>query len=105
MLGRFEEQPVAIKRMLKEYVHVALREVELLRNSDRHPNVIRSVFVSNDVTVPDVRLCYLAACLGGYLFACVLALTARFAAATIAWKKTLSLCTLPLSFALQPWLR
>eukprot|EP00045_Choanoeca_perplexa_P011726 m.125461 g.125461 ORF g.125461 m.125461 type:complete len:825 (-) comp15741_c0_seq2:311-2785(-) len=46
--GCFEKQPVAIKRMLKEYVDIALREVELLRNGDRHPNVIRYYCLEQD---------------------------------------------------------
>ena len=39
--GRFDERPVAVKRLLPECFSFADREVELLRESDQHPNVIR----------------------------------------------------------------
>jgi serine/threonine-protein kinase/endoribonuclease IRE1 len=39
--GRFEGRPVAVKRLLPECFTVADREVDLLRESDEHPNVIR----------------------------------------------------------------
>jgi serine/threonine-protein kinase/endoribonuclease IRE1 len=39
--GKFEGQKIAIKRILNEYISVAEHEVELLRRSDDHPNVVR----------------------------------------------------------------
>ncbi|PIK58508.1 putative serine/threonine-protein kinase/endoribonuclease IRE1-like [Apostichopus japonicus] len=39
--GRFDGRPVAVKRILPECFSVADREVDLLRESDEHPNVIR----------------------------------------------------------------
>lgn len=46
--GEFETQPVAIKRMLLEYYHVAENEVELLRSMD-HPNVVRYFCLEQDL--------------------------------------------------------
>ena len=39
--GTFEGRAVAVKRLLPECFSFADREVELLRESDQHPNVIR----------------------------------------------------------------
>lgn len=39
--GTFENRPVAVKRMLKDFFDVANHEVSLLQQSDDHPNVIR----------------------------------------------------------------
>jgi hypothetical protein len=39
--GRFDGRDVAVKRLLPECFSFADREVELLRESDLHPNVIR----------------------------------------------------------------
>lgn len=39
--GRFDNRDVAVKRVLPECFNFADREVELLRESDQHPNVIR----------------------------------------------------------------
>jgi hypothetical protein len=39
--GKFENRPVAVKRLLPECFTFADREVELLRESDQHPHVIR----------------------------------------------------------------
>jgi hypothetical protein len=39
--GRFDNRDVAVKRLLPECFSFADREVELLRESDQHPNVIR----------------------------------------------------------------
>lgn len=41
VLGVFEGGDIAIKRVLREYTTVAEHEVDLLRRSDHHPNVIR----------------------------------------------------------------
>lgn len=39
--GTFENRPVAIKRMLIDFYDVASHEINLLQESDDHPNVIR----------------------------------------------------------------
>ena len=39
--GQFDKRPVAVKRILPECFTLADREVDLLRQSDEHPNVIR----------------------------------------------------------------
>ncbi|KAG5989885.1 hypothetical protein E4U52_005145 [Claviceps spartinae] len=39
--GRFDGREVAVKRMLIQFYDIALRETNLLRESDDHPNVIR----------------------------------------------------------------
>ncbi len=39
--GSFQGRAVAVKRLLKDFVTVASREVTLLQESDDHPNVIR----------------------------------------------------------------
>uniref|UniRef100_A0A8C5KRY8 Serine/threonine-protein kinase/endoribonuclease IRE2 n=1 Tax=Jaculus jaculus TaxID=51337 RepID=A0A8C5KRY8_JACJA len=39
--GQFEGRPVAVKRLLRECVSLVQREVRLLQESDRHPNVLR----------------------------------------------------------------
>ncbi|KAF6272340.1 endoplasmic reticulum to nucleus signaling 2 [Rhinolophus ferrumequinum] len=39
--GQFEGRAVAVKRLLRECYSLVRREVELLQESDRHPNVLR----------------------------------------------------------------
>ena len=39
--GQFDKRQVAVKRILPECFTLADREVDLLRQSDEHPNVIR----------------------------------------------------------------
>lgn len=39
--GTFENRPVAVKRLLPECYTLADREVDLLRDADQHPNVLR----------------------------------------------------------------
>ncbi|KAM5227708.1 serine/threonine-protein kinase/endoribonuclease IRE2 [Ctenodactylus gundi] len=39
--GQFEGRAVAVKRLLRECFSLVHREVQLLRESDRHPNVLR----------------------------------------------------------------
>ncbi|XP_074647988.1 serine/threonine-protein kinase/endoribonuclease IRE1-like isoform X2 [Tubulanus polymorphus] len=46
--GRFDNRNVAVKRLLPECFSVADREVELLRESDQHPNVIRYFCMEQD---------------------------------------------------------
>ena len=44
--GTFHKQLVAVKRILNEYVEVAEHEVNLLHQTDPHPNVIRYYYMS-----------------------------------------------------------
>lgn len=46
--GSFDGRHVAVKRILPECVEVAEREVQLLRASDTHPNVIRYFCTERD---------------------------------------------------------
>ncbi|KAJ8264092.1 hypothetical protein GJAV_G00145060 [Gymnothorax javanicus] len=46
--GQFDNRPVAVKRILPECFSFADREVELLRESDEHPNVIRYFCTEKD---------------------------------------------------------
>ena len=39
--GQFDNRDVAVKRILPDCFNFADREVDLLRESDEHPNVIR----------------------------------------------------------------
>ncbi|KAH3661377.1 hypothetical protein OGAPHI_006784 [Ogataea philodendri] len=39
--GNFENRPVAVKRMLLDFYDVASHEINLLQESDDHPNVVR----------------------------------------------------------------
>ncbi|CAH7682124.1 IRE protein kinase [Phakopsora pachyrhizi] len=39
--GRFQGRQVAVKRLLKDFVTIAMHEVDLLQESDDHPNVVR----------------------------------------------------------------
>ena len=39
--GKFQGRPVAVKRMLFDFCDIATREINLLSESDDHPNVIR----------------------------------------------------------------
>lgn len=39
--GKFDDRDVAVKRVLPECFTIADREVDLLREADAHPNVIR----------------------------------------------------------------
>ncbi|CAB3368428.1 Hypothetical predicted protein [Cloeon dipterum] len=46
--GKFDGRPVAVKRLLPDCFSVADREVDLLRESDEHPNVIRYFCTEKD---------------------------------------------------------
>lgn len=57
--GKFDGRHVAVKRILPECVDVAEREVQLLRASDTHPNVIRYFCTERDrlFTYIAIELC------------------------------------------------
>ncbi|CDO93864.1 unnamed protein product [Kluyveromyces dobzhanskii CBS 2104] len=42
--GKFQNRPVAVKRLLIDFYDVASKEIQLLSESDDHPNVIRYYF-------------------------------------------------------------
>ncbi|XP_077173197.1 serine/threonine-protein kinase/endoribonuclease IRE2 isoform X3 [Paroedura picta] len=46
--GHFDGRKVAVKRLLPEYTHLVEREVQLLRESDEHPNVVRYFCTEKD---------------------------------------------------------
>lgn len=46
--GEFDSRPVAVKRLLPECFTFADREVNLLRESDDHPNVVRYFCTEQD---------------------------------------------------------
>ncbi|NXJ94681.1 ERN1 endoribonuclease, partial [Corythaixoides concolor] len=46
--GRFEGRNVAVKRLLPECFHLVDREVQLLRESDEHPHVVRYFCTEKD---------------------------------------------------------
>ncbi|EDQ89538.1 uncharacterized protein MONBRDRAFT_32345 [Monosiga brevicollis MX1] len=46
--GRFQSQDIAVKRVLKQYYDAAQLEVQILRNHDRHDNVIRYLCKEED---------------------------------------------------------
>lgn len=46
--GRFDGRDVAVKRLLPECFHLLDREVQLLRESDEHPNVVRYFCTEKD---------------------------------------------------------
>jgi len=46
--GQFDNRAVAVKRILPECFSFADREVQLLRESDEHPNVIRYFCTERD---------------------------------------------------------
>ncbi|XP_027539843.1 serine/threonine-protein kinase/endoribonuclease IRE2 isoform X1 [Neopelma chrysocephalum] len=46
--GQFEGRNVAVKRLLPECVHLLDREVQLLRESDEHPHVVRYFCTERD---------------------------------------------------------
>uniref|UniRef100_A0A8C1YGX2 Serine/threonine-protein kinase/endoribonuclease IRE1 n=1 Tax=Cyprinus carpio TaxID=7962 RepID=A0A8C1YGX2_CYPCA len=57
--GHFDDRRVAVKRILPECVEFAEREVQLLRESDEHPNVIRYFCTERDrqFTYIAIELC------------------------------------------------
>uniref|UniRef100_A0A672ZWF2 Serine/threonine-protein kinase/endoribonuclease IRE1 n=1 Tax=Sphaeramia orbicularis TaxID=375764 RepID=A0A672ZWF2_9TELE len=59
IVGRFDGRHVAVKRILPECFEVAEREVQLLRESDTHPNVIRYFCTERDrlFTYIAIELC------------------------------------------------
>lgn len=57
--GKFDGRNIAVKRILPECFEVAEREVQLLRASDTHPNVIRYFCTERDrlFTYIAIELC------------------------------------------------
>ncbi len=65
--GRFDNRDVAVKRVLNADISVADREVELLRESDEHPNVIRYFCMEQDRQFRYIALEFCQATLQDYV--------------------------------------
>ncbi|RUS89808.1 hypothetical protein EGW08_002420 [Elysia chlorotica] len=65
--GRFDNRNVAVKRLLPECFSFADREVELLRESDQHPNVIRYFCMEADSQFRYIALELCAATVQDYI--------------------------------------
>lgn len=69
--GRLDERPVAVKRVLREYCHVASREVSLLIKLDDHDNVVR--YFAREVRAANLSRPYVAR-----VYSCVATPTSSF---------------------------
>ena len=56
--GKFNGKVVAVKRILNEYVEVAEHEVDLLHQTDPHPNVIRYYYMEKKASFTYIVLEY-----------------------------------------------
>ncbi|XP_045214288.2 serine/threonine-protein kinase/endoribonuclease IRE1-like [Mercenaria mercenaria] len=65
--GKFDHRSVAVKRLLPECFSFADREVELLRESDQHPNVIRYFCMEADSQFRYIALELCTATLASYI--------------------------------------
>nr|KAI8766493.1 serine/threonine-protein kinase/endoribonuclease ire-1-like [Biomphalaria glabrata] len=65
--GQFDNRNVAVKRLLPECFSFADREVELLRESDQHPNVIRYYCMESDSQFRYIALELCAATVQDYI--------------------------------------
>ncbi|CAL1530820.1 unnamed protein product [Lymnaea stagnalis] len=65
--GQFDQRKVAVKRLLPECFSFADREVELLRESDQHPNVIRYFCMEADSQFRYIALELCAATIQDYV--------------------------------------
>ena len=65
--GTFDNRKVAVKRLLNACFNVADREVEILRESDQHPNVIRYYCMEKDRQFRYIALEYCSATLQDYV--------------------------------------
>lgn len=65
--GRFDDRAVAVKRILPESFMLADREVQLLRESDEHPNVVRYHCTESDKLFYYIALELCAATLQEYV--------------------------------------
>ena len=65
--GKFDNRDVAVKRVLAACFTIADREVELLRESDEHPNVIRYFCMEQDRQFRYIALEYCCATLHDYV--------------------------------------
>ncbi|XP_060605820.1 serine/threonine-protein kinase/endoribonuclease IRE1-like [Ruditapes philippinarum] len=65
--GTFDQRSVAVKRLLPECFSFADREVELLRESDQHPNVIRYFCMEADSQFRYIALELCTATLASYI--------------------------------------
>ena len=65
--GKFDNRDVAVKRVLAACFTIADREVDLLRESDEHPNVIRYFCMEQDRQFRYIALEYCFATLHDYV--------------------------------------
>ena len=65
--GKFDTRDVAVKRVLAACFSIADREVDLLRESDEHPNVIRYFCMEQDTQFRYIALELCAATLQDYV--------------------------------------
>ena len=65
--GKFDNRDVAVKRVLAACFTIADREVELLRESDEHPNVVRYFCMEQDRQFRYIALEYCCATLHDYV--------------------------------------
>ncbi len=65
--GRFDNRDVAVKRVLAACFSIADREVDLLRESDEHPNVVRYFCMEQDRQFRYIALEYCCATLQDYV--------------------------------------
>jgi len=65
--GRFDTRDVAVKRVLAACFSIADREVDLLRESDEHPNVVRYFCMEQDTQFRYIALELCAATLQDYV--------------------------------------
>ncbi|XP_023221342.1 serine/threonine-protein kinase/endoribonuclease IRE1-like [Centruroides sculpturatus] len=65
--GKFDNRDVAVKRILPEYFSFADREVDLLRESDKHPHVIRYFCTEQDKQFRYIALELCSATLSDYV--------------------------------------
>ena len=65
--GKFDNRDVAVKRVLAACFTIADREVELLRESDEHPNVVRYFCMEQDRQFRYIALEYCCATLYEYV--------------------------------------
>lgn len=65
--GCFEGRPVAVKRILPVCYTLAFREVQLLRETDEHPNVVRYFCMEEDPNFYYIALELCAATLADFV--------------------------------------
>ena len=65
--GSFDDRMVAVKRVLKECIAISDREINILREADQHPNVIRYYCTEQDQQFRYIALEYCSGTLQDYI--------------------------------------